>query len=453
MSGASTSDPSRFSWQAQPDPWRWLLEIVELACRENTTIQVLRSTMRSQTGTRFVDWIDHLVIASTRADDAELERLGFVSNGCGAWLHRAGLFPSVIRPNEVLFDHDREGIGIKVDSVDAFLNAHRSPEHFFRESGGQLSYAVVDLHPSFSLTVVERHGEPGWNCQVISQVEATTVVKSCREFDQRERPLSHAGAGFVDAQRRFLVAADELGRNWACDLFFARERVYWQSRNRAARVQYDRQSTLGLGWANHDHHTYRSSREHFAELVRLLETMGFECRERFYAGAAAGWGAQVLEQPACGLVVFADVDLSPDEVAGDFAHQGLSPRRQLGTVGLWCKLHGEAIMRAGMHHLECQFDFDESRRQLHEVGIETMAPFTEMPYLKQAFTEGETWQVDPEYLSKLVDQESITEAQAEEFRRHGARGSHLEILERNDGYKGFNQSGISDIISKTDPRN
>jgi hypothetical protein len=28
----------------------------------------------------------------------------------------------------------------------------------------------------------------------------------------------------------------------------------------------------------------------------------------------------------------------------------------------------------------------------------------------------------------------------------------MEILERNDGYKGFNQTGISEIITRTDPR-
>jgi hypothetical protein len=34
----------------------------------------------------------------------------------------------------------------------------------------------------------------------------------------------------------------------------------------------------------------------------------------------------------------------------------------------------------------------------------------------------------------------------------GALGSHLENLERNDGFKGFNQKGVSDIIARTDPR-
>ena len=37
-------------------------------------------------------------------------------------------------------------------------------------------------------------------------------------------------------------------------------------------------------------------------------------------------------------------------------------------------------------------------------------------------------------------------------REQGAIGSHLENLERNEGFKGFNQTGVSEIISATDPR-
>ena len=47
---------------------------------------------------------------------------------------------------------------------------------------------------------------------------------------------------------------------------------------------------------------------------------------------------------------------------------------------------------------------------------------------------------------------AITAAQAEQFRQHGALGSHLELLQRDQGYKGFNQTGISEIIQATDPR-
>jgi hypothetical protein len=33
-----------------------------------------------------------------------------------------------------------------------------------------------------------------------------------------------------------------------------------------------------------------------------------------------------------------------------------------------------------------------------------------------------------------------------------AAWSHLEDLERNDGFKGFNQAGVNEIIHATDPR-
>jgi hypothetical protein len=105
-----------------------------------------------------------------------------------------------------------------------------------------------------------------------------------------------------------------------------------------------------------------------------------------------------------------------------------------------------------MHHLEAQFDFDAAREQLAAAGVATMAPFTDFTFLRQAFTQGETWAVAPRRIERLLSQGRITKDQAERFRREGAVGSHLEILERNEGYKGFNQTGVSEIITRTDPR-
>ena len=81
-----------------------------------------------------------------------------------------------------------------------------------------------------------------------------------------------------------------------------------------------------------------------------------------------------------------------------------------------------------------------------------MDPFTNFEFLKQCFTEGQMWPVEPRRVEALLDEGLITKEQAERFRSEGALGSHLEILERNDGYKGFNQTGINDIIRRTDPR-
>ena len=182
--------------------------------------------------------------------------------------------------------------------------------------------------------------------------------------------------------------------------------------------------------------------------------MGFECRERFYAGAQAGWGAQVLEHPQCRFVVFADVDMSPGEVTGDFSHEGLAPRQELGTVGMWCKLHGEAVLHAGLHHLECQFDFDAVADPARRGGYRNDGAVYRLPVPTSGIYRGRT------VVDRLESSGATCAARDGspmpnwmQFALHGARGSHLEILERNDGYKGFNQTGISEIIAKTDPRN
>ncbi|HVV69964.1 MAG TPA: hypothetical protein VHI52_00175, partial [Verrucomicrobiae bacterium] len=175
-------------------------------------------------------------------------------------------------------------------------------------------------------------------------------------------------------------------------------------------------------------------------------------RERYYAGAQAGWGAQILEQPVEGIVVFADVDLLPDEVATDFSRQPLPPASRVGTVGLWVGLHGESFLEAGMHHLEARFDFELVREQLNRGGIPGMKPFSNFEFLKQAFTQGEPWPVRPARAERLHRNGLITREQLTRFLREGAIGSHLETLQRRGGFKGFNQDSVSAVIAATDPR-
>jgi hypothetical protein len=418
----------------------------------------LERALRERTGTRLVDWIDHLALdtRTLAAVEGELPEVGYVAqpNEAGVvWRHLKGMFPPVV------VDAGREGIGICCESVDDCLAALPAAlglsSHGNRGvngvRAGQFRQAVLSDHGDVNLWVIERHGHQGFGAHDATREQIIAASRHLDAFRSRNRD-SAVVDGFQVASKLFAAAADDLGRAWACDLLFQAEREFWQSRNHAARVQYERQNRLGLGWANHDHHTYRSSRTAFRQLIATLEQMGFRCRERFYAGREAGWGAQVLEQPECRLVIFADVDMSPEELMGDFAHEPLPDRDELGTVGLWCELHGEAFLEAGMHHLEAQFDFDAAREQLAAAGVSTMAPFTDFPFLRQAFTQGETWPVSPRRIERLLSQGRITTEQADRFRREGALGSHLEILERNDGYKGFNQTGVSEIITRTDPR-
>jgi hypothetical protein len=464
MSATATSFAEEFTWEVQPAAAAWVARQVEILSGQNSAIARLAKVLGDQTGTRLTDWIDHLVLRDNDPEAAEdveqeLADAGFKPQECDrenyrVWRQPEGLFPPV------LVGRGRHGMAIRVDSLEDALAALPraldlpavSPTAVSGPAGGPFRQALLESENGADLWLVERHGHAGFAPVVATEEQISAAAGRLESFHRRQRRFTKVEDGFQYTAQLFAATAAELGVPWACDLFFQAERQYWQSRNRAGQVQFERQNRLGLGWANHDHHTYRSSRRAFQSLIEILEMMGFQCRERFYAGREAGWGAQVIEQPECGVVIFADVDLSPDEVLCDFAHEPLSERDALGTVGLWCELHGEAFFEAGMHHLECQFDFEAARSQLQSLGVESLAPFTNFPFLRQAFTRGETWPVDPQRIERLAAAGRISAEQAERFRREGAIGSHLEVLERNDGYKGFNQTGISDIITRTDPR-
>lgn len=452
-----------FNWQPQPEAWRLINELVKSLVDRNAWAARLAARMRAETGTRLIDWVDHIAapegVLGGEGLTSRLRGAGFVhaprEHAPGCHVNEKGLFPPVI-----VSQGPTTLVAIKVESVVEFMQAHdldhasEINDGLEMGEGSRLRMTLGAREGAAELWAIERHGLSGFGYDDSTPAQRLRAMEHLTRLRTRRRRFGTDAQGMAHTHLLVDAAVSDLGSAWACDLFFKAEREYWMRRNRAAQVQYARQQRLGLGWANHDHHTYRCSREQFASVVGLWEKLGFRCRERFYAGAEAGWGAQVMENATTGITTFNDVDMSPEELFGDFSHEGFTrPLGKLSTVGLWVGLHGEAVLGAGMHHLEAQFDWQALVDQLdREAHIKTMAPFTTFPYLRQAFTEGERWAVEPGRIAALVDRGLITREQAETFAAHGAIGSHLENLERNDGFKGFNQTGVSDIIARTDPR-
>ena len=116
-------------------------------------------------------------------------------------------------------------------------------------------------------------------------------------------------------------------------------------------------------------------------------------------------------------MIFADVDLTDSEVDLDFAARPAARAGRYGTVGMWCALHGESVLGAGMHHLEGQFSFDELAASLAELGQPSMRPFSDQPYLRQAFTEAEWWPVPADRLAALVAAGHLDSQRAAEIAR------------------------------------
>jgi hypothetical protein len=449
---ASLEALQAFQWTRQPDAESLLRRIVEDFLQRSPFASKLAGRMRDEAGSRFFDWIDSIWLPADKLAEARLVEAGFTRETMNSthpiYKHPEGIFPRVLMGADSIVH-----VALKVDSVADFLAINQLDRAIEGQPFAPVRRAMIVREGNVQLDVLERRGSPLFTFGPDDAHKNIDAAEHLELFRRRPRSFENDADGFKHAERLIDAAIADIGRDRACALFFQAEREFWQRRNRAAQVQKSRQDRLGLGWGNHDHHTYRSSRIYFSRLIGFFEKLGLECRERFYAGREAGWGAQVMENLRAGIVVFADVDLAPEELLEDFSHNPLPARNVLGTVGLWCGLHGEAFLQAGMHHLECQFDFAALKEQLErEHKINVMKPFTDFSYLRQAFTEGERWPIAEARLAKLLEAKLITEAQAKQFREQGAIGSHLENLERNEGYKGFNQKGVSEIIAATDPR-
>ncbi len=442
-----------FQWACQPKAEGLIQRILEASCQANPLIENLRVDLLKHTSTRLFDWLDHVMVGHSATLEHELEEYGFVAQHATP-SYRIFHHPAAQLPRVVVRDQGPAvmGISVAVDRIADFLMVRGitgwiegSPFSAFRR-------CCVSTDNDVSLWVIERRGTESIEPTYPENGYLERYMEAHEKWQTRPRLLSDE----EEALRRTLNLAEEivalLGVDMAANVVLEVERAYWQARNTAGQLQKNRQDRLGMGWANHDHHTFRSSRKHFVQLVRLFEILGFHCRERFYAGEEAGWGAQVMENPRAKFVLFLDVDLAPHEVEGDFAHHPLPEIQQLGTIGLWCALHGDSLLRAGMHHLEAQFMFEELSHDLGTLRVRMMEPFSNFTYLKQAFTEGEVWHVDPRRVQKLVAEGKITHEHADKFIAYGAIGSHLENLQRREGYKGFNQKNVSFIIKRTDPR-
>ncbi|MGD8489625.1 MAG: hypothetical protein PVJ26_10320 [Anaerolineae bacterium] len=454
-----SNEQRSFRWQRHPDAEAFVLARVDEFLAVMPPASTLAAALRARTSSRLVDWLDHLILADSDSIQGQLRELGFEQEDVPVEPnHRVYHHPGTILPRIVVSDQAQAdpaaplATAIQVEDISHFLMTHHLAVPIEGSLVSPYRRSVAWQQDGRRVLVVERRGHAGFVPAEMPPDYAQQYLRAFERWATRSRLFDDDLAGMEAALALARSLVSDMGTDTAAWIAFEAERAHWQRRNRAGQVQKARQDQLGMGWANHDHHTFRSSRRAFPLLVEILETFGFHSRERFYAGAEAGWGAQVMEQPTCRFAVFADVDLSPDEVEGDFAHQPLAPRQELGTVGLWCALHGDSMLSAGLHHLASRFEFDKATQDLDGWGIEMMRPFSDFPYLRQAFTRGERWDVASSRLERLAAAGQIDEEQRAAFEEKGAIGSHLENIQRGDGFKGFNQQQVSDIIRRTDPR-
>ncbi len=233
--------------------------------------------------------VDHWVLPWTTEEVGQLCHLGLtrtVTNaGETVWEHPQARLPRVRLRNGL----PAPRLALAVEDVSLFLQQNGlTPERIEGAPDSSYQTALCPL-PSGELRVVARRGDRGFQPGTLDDAQRLALAQVRLAFENRKRSGDEAEV-IAEAGRLFNEAAEQVGPNRAVDEFFAAERIYYAARNAAARWQHGRQQTIGLGWANHDHHTYRSSREGFRALDGAMAPDGLSVPRTILRRGGGGLG-------------------------------------------------------------------------------------------------------------------------------------------------------------------
>src|SRR5215216_152219 len=98
---AQTPRSEDFVWNTQPEAARWVTRALDALMARNPLIQKLSYQLLEFTGTRLVDWIDHLALSEQDSLGliSELADVGYAAAPQGdrmIWTHARGMFPPII---------------------------------------------------------------------------------------------------------------------------------------------------------------------------------------------------------------------------------------------------------------------------------------------------------------------------------------------------------------------
>src|SRR5690349_21212753 len=122
----SSANPlEAFQWKPQPQAFALVQSLVSGFLAQSAFAANLADRMTKETGTRFIDWVDHIVIGATPQVQDRLAAAGFVqkqSDVENVYVNEDGIFPTLI-----LTDEPKVQMAIKVESVVDFAVANGLP--------------------------------------------------------------------------------------------------------------------------------------------------------------------------------------------------------------------------------------------------------------------------------------------------------------------------------------
>src|SRR4051812_15845509 len=125
----------RFDWKRWPETEVFVDKLIDTALEGNRFAHRLAERMIAETGTRFKDWVDHLVVLGTSHLPKTLSRLGYQRQagtyavGTPVFAHPGGMFPTIVAMSSGESGNGTglvsvRDVAIKVESISSFSRAH-----------------------------------------------------------------------------------------------------------------------------------------------------------------------------------------------------------------------------------------------------------------------------------------------------------------------------------------
>jgi hypothetical protein len=403
--------------EAAPALTRLLLQRAVSACPQ---AQQLDRRLRAACSVRLHDMVDHI----RRPDAAAFAAFGWRSHGDGVWRAPDATLPDIV-------EDERPAIGLRVDSIERFLNATGIEADMEGAAHGPYRQARIFRGRAVDCAVIERRGWRGHAPPLLGERKLRRARLHQQIFRTRRRQFQSEPRAIAHTLRLAEAAATDLGGAWAGALFLRAEREYWAMQCLPALRQQQRQLAAGVGWCTVRRHAYACSREHLAETRRVFEILGHTGAGLAHAHDDGGWGAIVLDASATGIAphTLLCVDLAPHELTLGACAGALSPLTWLGPPGLWCGLHGESLLEAGLCSASAAYDLgalmSDSAGDLDRLAEDRRAA--------RLTLRGEHKAVDPRRVAVLERARYIQRQQAETHSMLGAIGAQFEVVQGRAG--------------------
>ena len=215
---------NQFNWPLCYEAENLLLDRINAFLQQNSFARILSERMRDETGTIFIDWVDHMVVSST--DEAALREAGFADDPLGE--NKSGLkalwHPEAMLSRVLLAKNEAKhppALAIRPEFVAEFAAAHGITNEIEGEPFSRFRKMLAFEENDAAFYAIERRGYRGY---IPHPVDLKKFLAAREIWQTRRRRWDRDVKGYAYSLERLQDVVDLVGPDLACHLVFEEER-------------------------------------------------------------------------------------------------------------------------------------------------------------------------------------------------------------------------------------